>query len=153
MIRTLLLLAGIFPLSVFAQQYINQAKTAVRTLLQKEIQTTGTIKVITETDSTLVLSPKITEKGKEVTWTYGFNNEGRCHFEKFTTLCRECYERSLQSVIAIKTHQWKKITENQYVSKFADKLLLEISPEDNEYHFTIFRANWTKEMYDMLQEK
>jgi hypothetical protein len=59
-------------------------------------------------------------------------------------------KEELNKVLEKKGYQWKKINENQYISSFSDQLLIELPVEKKEFYFTIYRAQWSREVYDIL---
>ena len=64
--------------------------------------------------------------------------------------CDSCYKKYLNDLLNQKEYAWKKINGNQYVSKFASHLMLELPFDKDDFTFTLFRASWTKELYDIL---
>jgi hypothetical protein len=151
MFRYSLLLLMLFPLSSLAQDKLEKTKAALKEELTITAGKTGM--VLVETDSTLVFSSQDKKALDATVFIYGFDSAGICNTEKFITDCRTCFEKQLHLLIDQPSYQWKKINENQYVSRFEDRLLLEVAPDADQYFFTLFRAVWTKEFYDILISK
>ena len=149
MLRYFILITLFLPLAVTAQEYLGKTKPELRKELKEYTSTSGKAQLLTETDSTIVILPK-EDAIRPVTYIYSFDKAGKCNFEKVTTSCKECFEESLQYVLAKKQYEWKKINENQYASKYEAHLMLELPPDDGIYYFTIFPMNWSREMYDLL---
>jgi hypothetical protein len=56
-------------------------------------------------------------------------------------------------LLAKEKYVWKKINENQYISKFEDKIMIELPTENKSNSITIIRTDWTKILYDILAGK
>lgn len=149
MLRYLFLVTFLLPLTTNAQDYLGKIKSVLRKELREYTSGSGKAQVLSETDSTLVVSPKA-DAIRPVTYIYSFDNNGKCNFEKIITSCKECFEETLQIVLGKKQYEWKKINENQYASKYEARLLLELPPDEGQYYFTIFPMNWTREMYELM---
>ena len=150
MFRYSLFILLFFSLSSQAQEKLQKTKAALKEELALSAKTGM---VLVETDSTLVFSSKDKKAADAKTFIYEFDSAGVCKSEKYITNCKNCYDRQLHLLIDQARYQWKKINENQYVSRFEDRLLLEVAPDADQYFFTLFRAEWTKEFYDMLISK
>lgn len=151
--RILIISLILLPFAAFSQQYINKTKAEVRKGLDKYILANDTIKAtLTETDSSLVL--KVTgTKTLPADFIYGFDKAGKCNSQKTIAYCDSCLNKFLQLALDEKKYQWKKINENQYISAFNDKMMIEISAVDKNYFSLILRTDWSKLLYDMLIEK
>ncbi|HUR65237.1 MAG TPA: hypothetical protein VMZ03_02700 [Chitinophagaceae bacterium] len=149
MLRYLFLISLFLPLTMTAQEYLGKTRAELRTELHKYTTTSGKAQILTETDSTLVISPK-DDAIRPVTYIYSLDKKGKCIYEKIITTCKECFEESLQLVLSKNQYEWKKINENQYVSKYDAHVLLELPPDDNLYYLTIFPMNWTRELYELM---
>lgn len=151
--RILIISLVLFPFALFSQQYINKTKTEVRKGLDKYILENDSIKAtLTETDSLLVLKVPGT-KTLPADFIYRFNKSGKCSSQKTIAYCDSCLRKFLQAALEQEKYQWKKINENQYISSFADNMMIEISPLEKDYSFMIMRTEWSKIVYDMLVEK
>jgi predicted Rdx family selenoprotein len=153
MYRICLWVILLLPFSSLAQEKLGKTKAALKEELTLAAGKTG--KILIETDSTLIFSSKNDKAPDATLFVYSFDSTGVCNTEKFTTDCRDCFERQLHLLIDQPRFQWKKINANQYISRFEDKLLLETAPEAEveQYFFTLFRADWTRDIYDLLQSK
>lgn len=141
------------PVAVSAQKYFDKSRGDVKKELEKYVLDNKSINPkLTETDSTLVLAVN-DPTAQPARFIYGFDKStGQCNYQRTIASCDSCYKKYLENLLGQKEYQWKKINENQYVSKFADRLLLELRVEDNDYTFTLFKTAWTKELYDILQQ-
>ncbi len=139
------------PVAAFSQKYFDLPKSEVKKELEKYVLDNKTINpVLSETESTLVLAVN-DPAAQPASFIYGFDKiTGKCNSRKTVAACDSCYKKYLDNLLAQKNYQWKKINENQYVSKFADRLLLELRVDDNDYTFTLLKTEWTKELYDIL---
>lgn len=140
-ILTLLLL----PLACFSQKYITQDRQQVKTGITR--LKLGTVQ---QTDSTLILTVK---KGNSIIiHQYLFDQKDKCISETVNSTCESCIEKELKSILAISKYQWKKVNENQYASRFEDKLVIEL-PADKKDQYTIMFTDWSRTLYDMLTGK
>ncbi len=150
MIRITAILFLLLPLSVLAQDRINKTKKEVKKELDKYVAANKNLQpLVSETDSTLTLLVN-DPKSQLVGFVYSFNKPGQCISEKIIAACDSCIKKRLKMVLAEKARQWKKINGNQYISKFADQMLLELPMDNKDYSFTFYRAQWTKQVYDIL---
>lgn len=134
----------LLPSILFAQVHINKTKKQVI-----ESNKEGKNSINSETDTTLHL--KTGGPGcNPVSIIYHFDKEGKCDNELFITGSDNCFTKYLDKVLAVKKYNWKKINENQYISDFASRMVIEIPPENKEWAFTVLRVAWTKQLYDML---
>lgn len=100
-------------------------------------------------DSTLVIAYK-DQTVQPVVFIYTFNKKGRCWSEKIIAGCDSCFTKYLYGVLDQKKYGWKKINENQYVSNYVDRMMLEFPPENKDFSYVILRTAWTKELYRLL---
>ena len=150
MIRILALLFLIAPLFSTAQELVSKSRSDLKYELNKYIEgnSSKSPKLI-ESDSALVLT--VFEPGiEQVKHVFKFDAAGKCKLEKILVTCDSCVKEELNKVLEKKDYQWKKINENQYISRYSDQLLIELPVEKNDFYFTIYRAQWTKEVYDIL---
>ncbi len=146
MIRILLAFL-LLPFATLAQERLDKSRSDLKNELQQGAKAMkGTFK---ETDSSLVYILNDTRLG-EVQMIYQFDKKGKCSSETFKATCDSCIKGLLTRMLSRSSYEWKKINENQYVSKFSDRILLELPVEPDDYSFTLFRAQWTKEVYDLL---
>lgn len=148
MIR-LLFLFLLAPAAVFSQNLIGQSKTQIRQAIENGWGT--------ETSEPV----KIADKDSLITFTFGsdstvfelicgFDRSGKCSMEKISSAFEPCYEEQLKNVLGQELIGWKKINENQYISKFSEKKLLEIQLQNNNFAFAILRTDWNEEIYKMI---
>ncbi len=152
MLRALLLFVLFIPAVAFSQAFIDQTKKQVREHLesyQENKKYNGQQADITETDSTITLSA-----GEPATlFIYSFDETGRCKSKKIIANCDSCYKTFLDEILAEKNYNWKKLNENQYISDFDSKMMIELSFENGKSGFTILRIPWTKEVYKLVTEQ
>ena len=139
----------LLPALCFCQENLNQTHAVVMANLKKQ---KGEKPVLSETDSTIRMTIK-TNGANTVTHTYKFDKAGKCIMEKVVTTCDSCYKGLLNDLLKQGKYQWKKINENQYVSRFEDKLMVELPVEKNDFYYTIFWTDWNRTLYDMLTGK
>ena len=133
----------IFPVFSFGQGSITQTKAVII----KSISTNKAASILEQNDSLLSVSVK---KGSSVIrHTYQFDHSGKCITETVSSTCETCIDKDLAAILAINRYQWKKINENQYVSRFEDKLIIEL-PVDKKDKYTILWTDWTRTLYDLL---
>jgi len=136
----------LLPFIASAQNRLDKSKKELRAdLISSAKNLKGTFR---ETDSSMILIATDTYKG-EVQMIYRFDKDGKTISETFKA-CDTCIKSLLKAMLSRENFQWKKINENQYVSKFADRILLELPVDPENYSFTLFRAKWSKEVYDLL---
>lgn len=151
MIRTILLFVLLFSSTCFAQTFINKSQQQVMRLLAKYETGAGFDKpVIEQHDSTISMLVK-GSGGIQTLFTYRFDGQqGKCKVEEVKASCDSCYKKYLEQVLAQKKYQWKKINENQYISSYAKKRLIELPAENNDFSYMILKTGWTKKLYRML---
>lgn len=148
--KTVLLLLLVFPILAYSQNNINKAKGEIK----KEVaQLKKTIPAYTfsvsETDSTLTITKTDADKNREEA-LLEFDEAGKCRSELRTFNCDHCFKQELEALLGIDKYKWKKINENQYISKFEENLMIELPTENKTNSFSIIRTNWSKLLYDML---
>ena len=151
--KKFLLVLLLFPVIGFSQNFIGKSKTQVNKELQRQIVKNDSLEItLSDKGSTLLLSVKA-GKVSPADFIYGFDKSGKCQSEKIIAGCDSCYNKFLQAALAIKKYGWKKINENQYVSKYTSRMMIELPAENKELTYTILRTEWTKEAYNMLTGK
>lgn len=150
MIRTILLILVFLPVQVFSQKYFDKDKEHVRKDLQHYlVQNKPLNPVLTVTDSTLVLT--IDEPDGPTRFIYSFDREsGKCNAQRTEANCEACYKKYRDNLLEQKVHKWIQLNENQYVSRYEDRLLVELSAEYSDYSFTVFKTHWTRDFYELL---
>ncbi len=152
MTRILFLFFALLPFSGFTQIYINSTKGDVKKELLLYIENNGKTKAtISETDSSLLLKIPGT-KTEEVNFVYTFDKTNLCLSQKVIAQCDTCIDKYLQDALRLVKYKWRKINENQYISSFEEKLIVELPADGKEYSFTILRSDWSKILYDMLND-
>lgn len=153
MIRTLVFLYLALPGTLMAQDRIGKNKTDLRSILENFVTANAAAKpALVVTDSTFTLSV-IDPGAGPVQYRYGFDKSGICITETISATCDSCYKMILQGILDREGHQWKKLNENQWVSKFEDHLLIELPVDPKQpadYFFTIFKTDWSRDIYNML---
>lgn len=152
MIRIFIFFITLLPFSVFAQKYIDKKKADIKKELVKYISDNEKIKAtLYDTDSSLLLSISETES-QPVNFIYLFDKTGKCRLQKTIAYCDSCLNKYLQEALSQKKYKWRKINENQYISSYEEKMMIELAAEGNGFSFMILRTSWSKLLYDMLAE-
>lgn len=148
--RIILYLFILSPFTGLSQKYFDKSKAEVKKELDHYIKAQSSLSPsVQETDSTLIL--QLNEAGQIRQTIFGFDAvSGKCSSEKQIASGKKEYNKLLQDLLSQKSFGWKKLNENQYVSKFSVQMLIELPQEENDYSFIIFRTKWTKELYDLL---
>ncbi len=128
-----------------AQEFINMPYNKAETALKKAYPgKSGQPAVYTRKDSILVQVSDLTQL------IYVFDKKGLCMTETTSTRCDSCYNGYLEVLLNKKISNWKKINENQYISRYEDNMMIELVPEAEIRTFSIFRADFTREVYELL---
>jgi hypothetical protein len=136
--------------SGFSQTYINKNKAQVKKELNEYITKNDSLNAtIKETASSIILTIK-GQGALPADFIYHFDKKGKCNSEKVMTNCDSCYNKYFQATLDRKEYRWRKINENQYISSFAAKMMIELPPDSKDFSFTILRTDWSKQMYDLL---
>lgn len=148
--KRIILILSLLPVTCFSQNFIGKSKTQVKKNLQRQIVKNDSLTItLTDNDSLIIYAVK---GGKvfPADFMYGFNKSGKCRSEKISLTCDSCYKIFLRDVLAQKKYGWKKINENQYISKFAARMMIELPAESKELYYTILKTTWTKKLYSLL---
>lgn len=141
------------PAGTRAQHFIGKSKKKVEQQLRRQIRQHDSLQ-ITLTDEGGQLRYRIAPVRVQAAETvYTFDKRGRCRSEKVTASCDSCFKKFLGHALAQKKIGWEKINENQYISSYASRMLIELSPEENNYSYTIHRVDWSREQYALMQKK
>jgi hypothetical protein len=135
---------------LLSQTYIGQNRKRVKNRLEQyAAEATGFTGSLQEAgDSiTLILS---TADILPTRFIYHFDEAGKCKSEKVIANCDSCFNKYLQAALDRKEYHWKKINENQYVSDYDNKLLLEVPPENTNFSFQVLKLAWSREQYRMM---
>jgi hypothetical protein len=149
--RIIIALLLLSPATIFSQNFIGKNKKQVKKFLQQQITKNDSLTItLTDNDSVILYSIKA-GKVLPADFVYGFTNAGKCRLEKVTAECDSCYQKFLRTVLEQKKYGWKKINENQYISKYAARLMIELPAESKELSYTILRTKWSKQLYNQLK--
>jgi hypothetical protein len=152
MVRFILFL--LLPVTGFSQAFIGKNKAEVKNELQNQKKGSDSLSIsISDKDSALILTQK--KGGNSATdFVYGFDKSGICQSEKVISYgCDSCFYKLLKKVLDQTKYEWKKLNENQYVSKYAAKMMLEVQGENIPLSYSILRTQWNEEFYKMITEK
>lgn len=153
MIPLIFLLFLFGPVSTKAQHFIGKSRKKVESLLRRQIRQHDSLQMTLSAQGDQLrfrIGPVRVQPAEMV---YTFDQRGRCRSEKVTASCDSCFQKFLDHALAPKKWGWEKINENQYISGYASRMLIELSPEKNSYTFTIFRASWSREQYALMRKK
>ena len=153
MMRYLLLLSFLIPLSVYSQNKLGKSRQQLTNELNQSVKNGQYAKAeFDEIKNRLVVSSR-DSSGQGFRYEYGFDEKtGNCNTEMIISTCETCVRNLLNELLAVTSYQWKKINESQYVSRFEDHLLIEWQQTGNEFSFTLIRTAWTRELYNMMKE-
>lgn len=105
---------------------------------------------ISQNDSTVSMFVK-GSNGISTRFIYRFDKQsGTCRSEQVQASCDSCFRKYLDGVLAQKKYQWKKINENQYVSAYSKKRMIELPAETNDFSYKILKTGWSKKLYRLL---
>ena len=151
--KTFLLLFIIFPLLAYSQININKTKAEIKKEIAKFKKSTPAFSVtVSETDSTLTTIKKAANKNKEEA-LLEFDKAGKCRSELRIFNCDQCFKKELETLLGMDKYKWEKLNENQYISKFEEKLLIELPTENKTNTIRIIRTDWNKVLYDIMKGK
>ena len=150
MTRSLLFLLILVPVFSQAQKNIGKTKAVLKKeLLAWRSANASLLPKITETTSTTTV--RYNDPGlKSIESVYIFDRKNICISERTLASSDSIRRVCLDKVLALPEYEWKKINGNQYISRFSDQLMIELPGDPKNFSFTIYRAAWTKELYDML---
>ncbi len=137
--------------SGFSQNYINKTKAQVRKELNEYVSMNDSLNAaISETATAITLSIK-GPKTLPADFIYRFDKTGKCKSEKVMGGCDSCFNKYFQAALDRKKYEWRKINENQYISGFVARMMIELPVDSKDFSFTILRTDWSKQMYDLLK--
>lgn len=140
---TIFLLAGSGLLK--AQDFINMPYAKAETALRKAYPASNNQpSVYPRKDSILV---RVNSQSELI---FVFDEKGLCTTETINTRCDTCHDGYLKNILDKKKYNWKKINENQYISRFEDNVMIELFPEGEIRTISVLRADFTREIYDLL---
>lgn len=130
---------------VNAQDFINMPKGKAEAVLRKAYPGSSSQPAVdTRNDSILV---RVTNQTQFI---YVFDKKGLCITETVNTRCDSCHDGYLKIILDKPKYAWKKINENQYISRFEDNMMIELFPEGEIRTISVLRADFTRELYDLL---
>ncbi|MER3465270.1 MAG: hypothetical protein C4329_13510 [Chitinophagaceae bacterium] len=133
----------------FGQASIGDLRVTVRGKLQPIIKKDCFQCEMTETDSTIsVLSKDST--ALPALFIYHFTENKKCYKEESIAHCKPCFDKYLATAPGKKEYEWVKVDDKHWVSKYPEKLILEITDDQKDYSFIIYRMNWDKGLYSKL---
>ncbi len=132
-----------------SQDYINSIRAKAEISLKKKYPANGGNSRITISMDTIRVQWK-EPAGASTEYIYAFDDKHLCFSETIIAHCDSCLSGYLQQVLDKKNFGWKKINENQYISRFADNLMIELSADAAIHSFSVLRVDWTRELYDLL---
>ena len=143
----------LLPFMGISQTFINKSRKEIKKeLAEYSVKNDNLETSLTETDSSismLVTDPR-TLRAKFI---YSFDKSGKCISEKTIAWCDSCLGNYLEAALNRTKYGWIRLNENQYISKFSEKMMLETPIDENDHSFLIFRMDWSKMIYDMLLKK
>lgn len=151
MFRFIILVPFLLSLQGFSQNNIGKDKAFISRYLDKYVAENKAYKASWKnTDRGIELTVS-DEEGHPVYFRYRFDSDsGLCITEETVSACESCYRKYLDRLLGMKKYEWKKINENQYVSRFSDYLMIEIQQDNDEFSFTLIKTSWTRELYDLM---
>ncbi len=133
---------------VAGQEFINMPYSKAEVALKKAYPgSDGQPAVYPRKDSILVRVSQLTQL------IYVFDEKGLCTTETTNTRCDSCHDGYLNAILDKKKYSWKKINENQYISRFEDNMMIELFPEGEVRTISVLRADFTRELYDLLMKE
>ena len=148
--RIVIALLLLFPFHAFSQALVGKGKSFVRYALQRDLKKNPEINIVIDDKDSLILYSIRDEKYKPVDFIYRFDQSGKCVSQRVLAGCDSCFQKYLNALLERKKYEWKKINENQYVSKYSEFLMVELSPQKEDYSYIILKADWNRETYRLL---
>jgi hypothetical protein len=150
MTRYILLTLICLPEILFSQCLINKSKEEIKLLLSSDAKAQNNVSLaVKEKDSTVIFTLK--SKGSTPTkYQCDFESGGKCIVQKITAGCDSCIQEKLNTILSDKEHQWKKLNENQFISGFESKMMIELSVKKTDHSFTIRKIDWSLPFYKIL---
>lgn len=153
MFKYLLIFVGIIPLASSGQESIGKPKEVVKSELETwKKANAGSFPGISDGGSTISLAIKDPGYG-QVRFIYTFDKSKTCISIKTIALNDSARNNYLNNMLEKKEYEWVKLNGNQYISKFSDKLMIELPGDPKNHSVTVYRAEWNQEIYNMLLKK
>ena len=146
--RTIALLLFLLPAQLFGQQFLDKSQAATKALLKNAA---GNSKISSESSTTIAYSLK-PEKECAFTGSLVFDDKGKCIIEQLGAPADSCMATRLAALLDTKKCNWTKINENQFVSDFNSRLMLELPPDGKKNAYKLMRMDWTRELYELLMK-
>jgi hypothetical protein len=137
------------PAQTFGQGMINKSKAFVKNKLETNTPGDSLRGIVSENDSTIQMTVP-SQSSNQATFIYNFDQKGKCSSEKAISKNEVTHKKLLHEILDQKQYGWKRLNENQYVSKFSENMLIELPGEPGIFIITILRTNWDKKMYELL---
>jgi hypothetical protein len=139
------------PLAGFSQQSIGKSREDIRKELEKKAGGDKNAKSKIHNNASWI-SYTVVENGKTAEFSYDFDQNNKCVIETIKAADKSSYDYYLNAALADKEFEWKRINENQYISKFSAYRMLELAGESVPNQFSFFKTDWNKEMYELLSQ-
>ncbi len=153
MFKYLFILACFAPLMAIGQASIGKSKDVVKKELDAWKQSHASLfPKIDDLGNSTTLSIKDPGYGL-VKFIYTYDKDKTCISEKTVALTDSARTNYLNAILEKKEYEWNILNGNQYISKFSDKLMIEIPGDPKNHSVTVYRAEWTQSIYDMLLKK
>ena len=136
------------PLLVSAQIQIGKTGTEIKSYWKKQ-QKTGARYSIEAGPNLSILVTESRDKGA-VHHTYEADSLGRCAVQRVESDNQEYTGNFLSQLLAIPRYQWKKLNENQYISRYEDFLLIELPADGSMKYVKLLHMEWNRTLYDLL---
>lgn len=149
----LLITCLLFTLAVKGQRFIDKRYDKVLSGLKKYNPGNDSTSVrFLNADKTIRM--EVGGKGSQpATFEYFFDLNNKCISEKTTASCDSCYKKYLNDLLDKKKYGWIRLNENQYISAYKWKLMIELPvKEEKQLFYHLIKVTWNKETYSMLLE-
>ena len=150
----LLLIACLsFTHAVKGQRFIDKSYDKVLSGLKKYNPGNDSTSVrFSNTDRTIRM--EVGSKGSQpAIFEYIFDSNKKCISEKVTANCDSCHKKYLDELLSRKKFDWIRLNENQYISAYKWKLMIELPvTEEKSLFYNLLKVDWNRETYAMLLE-
>ena len=90
-------------------------------------------------------------RSQPVTFEYSFDTNKKCISEKIIANCDSCYKKYLNELLSKKKYGWVRLNENQYISAYKWRLMIELPvSEEKTLFYNLLKVEWSKETYAIL---
>lgn len=135
-----------------AQKYLDKTKTEItQSLKTKNKESKTPVQFSHDTAGTLTFPVQVPGRSAADLSLF-FDEKDKCVAERITVKCDSCLAPWLNPVLATTNYKWTRINENQYVSDFNSRLMLELPPDGKKNSYKLMRMDWTKELYELLMK-